>query len=122
MRYEAYEERMKKILAALLSLRRHAAAIAVAVVCVLGATFGMLCVKGIFIEEVSSSRFVYGEHPKLSAKALFSGVRYSFRFQGTEDFSENFPTVPGEYVVRAAADGMFRENVCEAEIFMESGT
>lgn len=105
MVYEAYQRRIARIAKILNFIRRHTVPIVTTMVVAAVATVGFFSVRGIMLQDVTCSAptYLYGEIPELEAEALFSDITYEFAPVGSEDWSADYPLLPGEYQVRAVS-------------------
>ncbi len=119
MQYEKYEAKVKKIADVLKSIFRHMTKIIICTSVVLVITAALLATKGIIVSaESCPEEITYGEELGYSAKAFLSKVKYEYKLKGSDEWTENEPTLPGEYRVRAAAKALFGYRYSDEESFI----
>ena len=110
MLYQEYKKKMLKFVKFLDGIWRHKVLILSGLTALIAIFITFLATKGIMLGkgELSKTEYVYGEKIEFSAKALFSKVEYEYK--STADgshWSTSEPHLPGEYKVRASANGSF---------------
>ncbi len=120
MLYESYEQKMAKIAQFLKFVFKHLVKIIIAASIVVATTTTILAVKGTIIgaKECPES-IVYGEELGFSANAFLGKVKYEYRLDGTDEWSEEFPILPGKYNVRPVSSSIFgKARYGKAETFV----
>ncbi|MBQ7375911.1 MAG: hypothetical protein IJW52_03420 [Clostridia bacterium] len=106
MRYEAYENRIKKVAKALALILRHVFLFASLLILVVGATVAFCFFKGQMISAECPESFAYGDEIHADANAFCS--RVSYEYAGEDGvWSDTVPTMPGNYRVRALSKRTF---------------
>ncbi len=106
MLYENYQKKVLKIAGILAKILRLLPVIIPAVVLVIVATITLLAVKGNISEVTCNTEAVYGEHVRCEANAFLSKVWYEYSEDGVM-WSEEYPSMPGEYQLRAVSNASF---------------
>ena len=118
MQYEKYEARVAKIASVMKFIFRHMKKIIFAFSCVVVITGALLGTKGIIVSaESCPEEITYGDSLGYSANAFLSKVKYEYRKDGSDSWSEKTPTEPGKYFVRGAAKALFGYRYSDEEAF-----
>ena len=106
MRYEAYENRIKKVARALALILRHVVLFVSLLVLLVSVTVAFCFFKGQMISAECPESFEYGDEIRADANAFCSRVSYEY---ADEDgvWSDTAPTMPGNYRVRALSKRTF---------------
>ena len=106
MRYEAYENKIKKVAKALALILRHIVLFVSLLVLLVGAIATFCYFKGQIIRAECPESFEYGDEIRADADAFCASVSYEY---AGEDgvWSEVAPTMPGEYRLRARSRRAF---------------
>ena len=108
MLYESYEQKMAKIARFLKFVFKHLTKIIIAASVVIATTTTILAVKGTIIgAKDCPESIVYGEELGFSANAFLGKVKYEYRLDGTDEWSSEFPILPGTYNVRPFSTSIF---------------
>ncbi len=119
MQYEKYEQKVQKIENVMKFIFRHMKLIIFALSIVVAAIGTLLGTKGIITDTGSCpAEITYGEALGYRAEAFLSEVKYEYRMDGSDTWSEKAPTKPGKYYVRAAAKALFGYRHSEEEPFV----
>ena len=106
MRYEAYENKIKKVAKALALILRHVVLFTSLLILIVGATVAFCFFKGQMISAECPTSFAYGDEIRAHADAFCS--RVSYEYAGEDGvWSDIPPTMPGNYRVRALAKRTF---------------
>ena len=106
MRYEAYENRIKKVARALALILRHVFLFASLLVLIVGATVAFCFFKGQMISAECPESFEYGDEIHADVNAFCA--RVSYEYAGEDGvWSDTAPTMPGNYRVRALSKRTF---------------
>ncbi len=109
MLYEQYANKIRRYAQIRDNILRFKILIICVLAAILAALTGFLITKGIITEQISGNdEYTYGQNFSFEAKALFSKVTYEY-FDGAE-WSEQAPTLAGEYQVRAVSSRSFGRN------------
>ena len=106
MRYEAYENRIKKLARVLSVVLRYTVVFVIALIVICLAVAGLLRMKGTILRMECPDIVAYGEDLSPDAAAFLSSVHYQYRTDDGE-WNERVPVLPGEYRVRAVARRSF---------------
>ena len=126
VQYDNYERKIKKITRVLKLLFRHKVKIALGILVVIVssalmavAVSAFLAVQGTILSDDTdyAAEIVYGDDLDYSANALLCKVGYEYRAVGSDEWSEDFPLDPGDYMVRAVANAMVGKRYGEARPF-----
>ena len=102
MRYDAYEQKIKKIASVLKMMLRHIVKIIIAVALLTVIVTALLVAKGAVISAKCPAEAVYGTTLDTKASAFLSKARYEYSESGGE-WVEGLPKTVGEYKIRVAA-------------------
>ena len=100
MLYENYQNKIQKIAAFLAKVLEHIILISAVFAAVVALTVTLLATKGITGKVSCESSIVYGESYKCKATSFLSSVRYEYKEAGGTKWTDEKPTMPGEYEVR----------------------
>lgn len=104
MQYEIYEAKVKKVSAFLVKLYSHIALIVTILALLVAAATAAVAAKGSIVAESEfKAEIEYGGELEFAAEAIFGDANYEYRVKGTEEWSDEAPTSPGEYEIRAYA-------------------
>ena len=104
MQYEIYEAKVKKVSAFLVKLYSHIALIVTILALLVAAATAAVAAKGSIVTESEfKAEIEYGSKLEFAAEAIFGDANYEYRVKGTEEWSDEAPTSPGEYEIRAYA-------------------
>ena len=104
MQYEIYEAKVKKVSAFLVKLYSHIALIVTILALLVAAATAAVAAKGSIVTESEfKAEIEYGSKLEFAAEAIFGDANYEYRAKGTEEWSDEAPTSPGEYEIRAYA-------------------
>ena len=126
MQYDNYERKIKKITRVLRLLFKHKVKIALGILAVIVGTAlttamvsAFLAVQGTILSEDTAfeDEIVYGDGLDYSAKAFLCKVGYEYAAIGSDEWSEEFPLDPGDYMVRAVADAFVGKRYSESHSF-----
>lgn len=105
-RYLQYQDKMKRMGAFVQKLWRFRFLILCALVLLVAFIAAMAGVAGIVSDaEACPSEVLYGEELGYRAKAVFQSVRYEYRADGEETWTDQSPYRVGSYWVRAVSTG-----------------
>ncbi len=109
MLYEAYEAKMKRVAEVLDRIRKYRVLIIICLTLILLAIGAFLFVKGMLLSDAIAPNqpIVYGDAVEFRGKALFGRTASQYKAAGDGEWSEGFPVLPGEYVVRAVSNRSF---------------
>ena len=108
MTYRSYEARIQKIASVTKGIRRCAKLIVAVLLIAFVATGGYLFARGLVIGGVTCAPVVsYGDDMQPSAQVLFGSAVYEYAPEGSEEWTENIPIMPGRYQVRAVTKRSF---------------
>ena len=103
MRYDKYVNKMKTALATRKFISRNKIIIMIVSAVVLVLTLSLLFTAGVVTKIEVPNEFVYGEEIEVKGSALFKKVYYEYLYEGSEEWTDVEPTVPGTYQVRVAS-------------------
>ena len=104
MQYESYERRVAKVADFLKWLFKHKIKILILVSFMMLATLALLSARGIIVSSGECpSDIIYGEKLDYSANAFLSKTYYEYRSADGGEWTTEFPTAKGNYLVRAVA-------------------
>ena len=103
MKYDKYVKKVKKALKTQNFILKHKMIfVAIAsILLVLSASY--LFTAGIVTDVELPTTFTYGEEIQVKGNAMFRQVTYEYRCEGTDEWIQEEPTMPGNYEVRAVA-------------------
>lgn len=108
MLYENYQKRISKIADTLALILKQMPKILISLAVLAAVVTVLLAYKGTFLGETEAQKeLVYGEEFSYRSKAFLSKVHYEYRKQDGTEWSEKYPKLPGNYVVRARARAAF---------------
>ena len=117
MRYNKYEARMQVVGRMLDGIRRHKLLVAFVTAAVVALVLCFLGLIGMQSGEAKCADFVYGEEPPCSVKAFLSDLKYQYTAaEGTADWSDRMPSLPGKYRIRAVSRNGFGKPVYSDEM------
>ena len=117
MIYEAYQEKVLKVAKVLKAIFRHIALIISTLSVVVLLVISFLATKGMILGEVEyQSEIVYGDKIRVEAEALFSKVEFEFAQEDSDDWSDDEPTLVGDYKLRVKSNASFGRNKYSEEI------
>ena len=105
MLYEAYQNRMNKVAGVLSRIVRLLPLIIALFIVAAAAVSGYAAVKGMIVDWSCTEQITYGEEFVFEGKTFFSEVRAQYCADGSDEWHDGTPTVPGYYRVRAVANG-----------------
>lgn len=107
-RYSRYEARIRRFGQILGWVRRHWVMLALAGLLIAVAVVGFLLAVGSFTGSISCEDLIYGETPRCSVEVFLSDVRYQYAAaEGEAVWSDELPTLPGTYRIRAVSKNGF---------------
>ncbi|MBO5701003.1 MAG: transglutaminase domain-containing protein [Clostridia bacterium] len=107
MLYEVYQKRIQKIAAFLSALLKLMPLIISIVSAIVLATVALLACKGLPGSVSCASEVIYGDEYTCEAKAFLSDVRIEFCAKDSEEWTEEKPQMPGNYLTRAVGISVF---------------
>jgi transglutaminase-like putative cysteine protease len=107
MQYDAYENKIKKIVAVLRKTVRLLPIIIPAICVVLAGITALLITKGNVGDITAPEQITYGESITCKANAFLSSVGFEHKSATGGEWSKDLPTFPGTYQIRAVAKGSF---------------
>ena len=121
MLYDQYESKMKKLAVIKNFIVRNRRYIYCSLFILIGITFIILSTRGRFENEiVINDTFIYGETITFEGVDVNSDteVYYQYALKGSNEWTTEKPTVPGEYQIRAVSkDGFGASNYSEIKVF-----
>ena len=109
MLYDSYHKKISKVVDVLRKVFKHIVLISIVLGLLLAFLITFMVTKGMIIDDKNASnRFpvTYGEDLPLKTSALFASHKYQYSENGRK-WSDDFPSEPGTYRVRAVAKGIF---------------
>ena len=107
MLYDAYVVKMKKLVKLRnLIIKYRFLILACMFLCFASVSTFLLSIGKVNITTDCQKEIVYGESLNFQAKAFLKSVTYEYS-NGRSKWSENLPTAPGSYEVRAVSKGIF---------------
>jgi len=110
MLYDIYQKRIQKIAGVMSKIVRMLPLIIPVLSVIVITLVTLMATKGIVGELECVSEITYGESFECDASAFMSSVRYEYSPYGEDDWSEDFPKLPGKYEVRAVGKTTFGGN------------
>lgn len=109
MLYQEYKKKMLKFVRFLDKIWRHKVLILSMITMVIAIFIAFLATKGlVFGQSMGKTEYIYGEKIEFSANALFSEIECEYkRAEDGASWSKDTPYLPGEYKIRAVANGSF---------------
>ena len=103
MKYDKYVKKVKKAIKTQNFILKHKMIfVAIAsILLVLSASY--LFTAGIVTDVELPTTFTYGEEIQVKGNAMFRQVTYEYKYEGTDEWTQEEPTMPGNYEVRAVA-------------------
>ena len=120
MMYEAYEKKVRGYLPAARIFKICVKCAIVLLIIAAIATLGYLLLRGIYFGDytLESKTVAFGDKPKYDCFVLFGTYRCEYARPGSDAWTDEQPTAPGEYRVRAViTKGFFGK-----KIYSEEGT
>ena len=106
MRYEAYQNRIKKVAEVLQRILRVWPLILIVLVIVTAALTAFITTRGMIMSFDCPSSVAYGDEISCKANAFLSKTRIEYS-DGSGEWSEDASLAPGKYKVRAVGKGFF---------------
>ena len=107
-RYRRYEARVQRLAKTLRWAKGHWLLLTLAALLTIAAVIGFLLTVGTFTGTLDCKTLVYGENPQCSMDAFLSQVSYQYApAEGEPVWSDTFPTLPGQYRIRAVSKNGF---------------
>ncbi len=108
MLYDSYKSKILIIAKVWETIKRFRILILSCLLAVTATVTGLLIAKGaIYGDGDCPTEFTYGETLDYGAGAFMGDITYEYCALGTDDWSANPPTRPGDYKVRAVSKGAF---------------
>ena len=107
MLYDNYEKKILKVANVLSKIVRLLPLIITVLCVILAAVAGLLIAKGTVVKMSVPDKITYGEIPSVEATAFLSDTRFEYRSASKSTWTEEVPKIPGDYYVRAFAEGAF---------------
>lgn len=109
MLYDSYHKKISRVVDKLRKIFKHIVLISIVLGLLLAFLITFMVTKGIIINDNKISNnfaMVYGEDLPIKASAMFCTPSYQYSTDGV-NWSDKMPVEPGEYKVRATANGLF---------------
>ena len=110
MLYEVYQKRIQKIAAFLSKLLKLVPLIITVISVILLAIVAIAACKGMPSRVNCLSEVAYGDKYTCDAKAFLSEVRIEFCREGSDEWTEEKPFLPGSYLTRAVGTSVFEKD------------
>lgn len=107
MLYQNYQKRILRLSTFLAKIVKHMVLICVIAGAAAAVTTGVLAAKGTPQEVVCPTELIYGDDLALDSDAFLSSVKYQFRMEGSEEWTDTVPQLPGTYQVRSVGSSLF---------------
>lgn len=107
MLYDNYQKRIQKLAAVLSRIIKLLPLIITVFSLIIIATVTWLACIGMASEVTFASEIEYGEKYEFSAEAFMSDVRIEYSREGSDEWSDTKPYLPGNYSVRAVGKTIF---------------
>ncbi len=107
MQYDNYENRIKRVARALSVIVRLLPIIIPTICVIVAGVSTLLAVKGNVGDITVPEQLTYGDSIKCEASAFMSSVHYEYTTDPAGEWTEQAPTLPGTYYVRAVGEGSF---------------
>ena len=109
MIYDKYRKKIDNVLKVLNFIKKYKIAIISILSAIIVSVSGLLIARGTVTgSAMPVNDFIYGDvELDLNSKAFLSKVTYEFKKAGEEEWTEEEPSTPGNYLMRARAKGAF---------------
>ena len=103
MKYDKYVKKMKKLAHTQNFILKHKKIMVIIASILLVLSASYLFTAGVVTNVELPTTFTYGEEIQVKGNAMFRSVSYEYLYEGSNEWTTEEPTMPGNYQVRAVA-------------------